>query len=104
MQHVPPPTNGRTPTIRFTINRPIRQLLADARLLGLRQPTQRLLIPGPRTHRTRPALPIAHLLRRRHRGSFLVLRAGIDTIGTDTVRLREGFTAYNPALNETGNE
>jgi hypothetical protein len=33
-----------------------------------------------------------------------VLWADIDTIGTDTVRLREGFTAYNPALNDTGNE
>ncbi|WP_079555692.1 hypothetical protein [Arthrobacter sp. 49Tsu3.1M3] len=51
-----------------------------------------------------PPWPIGHLLRWRHRGSFLVLWADIDTIGTDTVRLREGFTAYNPALNDTGNE
>jgi hypothetical protein len=33
-----------------------------------------------------------------------VLWADIDTIGTDTVRLRKVFTAYNPALNDTGIE
>jgi hypothetical protein len=96
---------GRVADARFTINGPPGQLLADARLLGLivSPHSASSFLGYERTGLARP-WPIAHLLRWRHRGSFLVLWADIDMIGTDTVRLREGFTAYNPALNDTGNE
>jgi sporulation protein YlmC with PRC-barrel domain len=50
---------------------------------------------------TRP-WPLAGLLRWRHRGSFLVLWEDIAALGPDAVRLREGYTAYSPALDDDG--
>ena len=52
-----------------------------------------------RTGQTRPAL-VAHLLRWRHRGSFLVAWADVARIEQDPrrVRLRKGFTRDDASL------
>jgi hypothetical protein len=44
------------------------------------------------------------MLRWRHRGSFLVLWEDIAGIGANRVRLRAGFTAYTPELDDRGQE
>ncbi|MGO4807929.1 PRC-barrel domain containing protein [Arthrobacter sp. 2MCAF15] len=96
---------GRVADARFTIDGPPGQLLTGTSLLGLvASPHSASSFLGyERTGVARP-WPVAQLLRWRHSGSFLVLWADIDIIGTDSVRLREGFTAYSPALSDTGQE
>lgn len=96
---------GRVADARFTIDGPPGQLLAGARLLGLIVSPHSFssFLGYERTGFSRP-WPVAQILRWRHRGSFLVLWADIDIIGTDSVRLREGFTAYSPALSGSGQE
>jgi hypothetical protein len=96
---------GRVADARFTIDGPPGQLLAGASLLGLvvSPHSASSFLGYERTGLARP-WPVAHLLRWRHRGSFLVLWADIDIIGTDSVRLREGFTPYSPVLGESGQE
>jgi sporulation protein YlmC with PRC-barrel domain len=88
--------------VRFAVDGPPRQLLAQARLHGL--------IVSPRSHSsflgyertevTRPAL-IAHLLHRRARGTFLVLWRDLASLEGDAVVLREGAVRYSPRLRDT---
>lgn len=96
---------GRVADARFTIDGPPGQLLAGASLLGLvvSPHSASSFLGYERTGVGRP-WPVAQLLRWRHRGSFLVLWADIDMIGTNFVRLREGFTPYSPALSDNGQE
>ena len=96
---------GRVADARFTLDGPPGQLLAVPRLLGLIvSPHSATSFLGyGRTGLSQP-WPVAQLLRWRHRGSFLVLWPDIEIIGTDSVRLRDGFTAYDPALYDTGQQ
>jgi sporulation protein YlmC with PRC-barrel domain len=50
-----------------------------------------------RKSETAPAV-LARLLRRRERGTFLVLLDDVGSIEPDGVRLRERYTRYSPAL------
>ena len=90
---------GRVADARFIVDGVPRQLLADARLLGLVvSPHSAASFLGyERTGLTQP-WPLAGLLRWRHRRSFLVLWVDIDQISPESVQLRKRFTAYSPAL------
>lgn len=94
---------GRVADARFVIDGSQHQLMADARLMGLvvSPHSASSFLGYERTGLTQP-WPLAGLLRWRHRGSFLVLWADIAELGTGSVRLREGFTPYNPTLDNTG--
>ncbi|HEY8701193.1 MAG TPA: PRC-barrel domain containing protein [Arthrobacter sp.] len=90
---------GRVADARFVVDGPPHQLMADARLLGLMVSPHSVssFLGYERTGVTRP-WPLPQLLRWRHRGSFLVMWEDIAMIGEESVRLRDGFTAYSPAL------
>ena len=96
---------GRVADVRFVVDGSPHQLLADARLLGLVvSPHSAASFLGyERTGLTQP-WPLASLLRWRHRGSFLVLWADIALVRAGSVQLRDRFTAYNPALDNSGQE
>jgi sporulation protein YlmC with PRC-barrel domain len=96
---------GRVADARFVVDGTPRQLLAEARLLGLVvSPHSAASFLGyERTGLSRP-WPLPRMLRWRHRGSFLVLWEDIAMIGAESVRLRPGFTAYSPALDGSGQE
>jgi sporulation protein YlmC with PRC-barrel domain len=92
---------GRVADARFTLDGGPHQLLADARLLGLviSPHSWSSFLGYERTGITQP-WPLPSLLRWRHRGSFLVMWEDIEIIGAESVRLRDGFTAYSPALDD----
>ena len=96
---------GRVADARFVVDGAPRQLMADARLLGLVvSPHSASSFRGyERTGLTQP-WPLPAMLRWRHRGSFLVLWEDIGRIGAESVRLRPGFTAYSPAVDRSGQE
>jgi sporulation protein YlmC with PRC-barrel domain len=96
---------GRVADARFVVDGPPRQLLADARLLGLvvSPHSASSFLGYERTGLDQP-WPLPRMLRWRHRGSFLVLWEDIAMIGRESVRLRAGFTAYSPALDGAGQE
>jgi hypothetical protein len=52
-----------------------------------------------RSEARRPAA-LAGLLRWRHRGTFLVLRSDVASIGTRAVTLSAGFRRYSPVLHQ----
>ena len=80
-------------------------LLAEARLLGLVvSPHSVSSFLGYERTGLRQPWPLPAMLRWRHRGSFLVLWEDIAVIGAEAVRLREGFTAYAPELDGSGQE
>ena len=94
---------GRVADARFVVGGDPTQPMADTRLLGLVvSPHSAASFLGyERTGLTQP-WPIVNLLRWRHRGSFLVLWDDISQMGPGSVRLREGYTAYSPALARSG--
>ena len=96
---------GRVADARFVVDGAPRQLLAEARLLGLVvSPHSASSFLGYERTELRQPWPLPALLRWRHRGSFLVLWEDIAMIGMGSVRLREGFTAYSPELDREGQE
>ena len=96
---------GRVADARFVVDGAPQQLMANARLLGLvvNPHSASSFLGYERTPLNQP-WPLPQLLRWRHRGSFLVLWEDIARVGADSVRLREGFTAYSPALDASGQE
>ncbi|MET4589888.1 PRC-barrel domain containing protein [Arthrobacter sp. 754] len=96
---------GRVADARFVLDGTPRQLMADARLLGLvvSPHSASSFLGYERTGLTQP-WPLPAMLRWRHRGSFLVLWEDIARIGAESVRLRPGFTAYSPAVDRFGQE
>jgi sporulation protein YlmC with PRC-barrel domain len=96
---------GRVADARFIVDGPPQQLMAEARLLGLvvSPHSASSFLGYERTGLSQP-WPLARILRWRHRGSFLVLWEDIAQLGVEYVRLREGFTSYNPKLNNLGQE
>lgn len=96
---------GRVADARFVVDGPAQQLMAEPRLLGLVVSPHSVasFLGYERNGVTRP-WPLAHLLRWRHRGSFLVLWEDIGMIGPEAVRLRPGFIRYSPELDRRGQE
>lgn len=94
---------GRVADVRFVVGEGSRQLLAEARLLGLVvSPHSASSFLGYERYGLTQPWPLAGLLRWRHRGSFLVLWDDVDHLGPDAVRLREGYTPYSAALDDSG--
>ncbi|MDQ0635007.1 sporulation protein YlmC with PRC-barrel domain [Arthrobacter pascens] len=89
---------GRVADARFVVDGAPQQLMAEARLLGLVVSPHSVssFLGYERTGVTQP-WPLPRMLRWRHRGSFLVMWEDIAVMG-ESVRLREGFTAYSPEL------
>ncbi|MBT2530930.1 PRC-barrel domain-containing protein [Arthrobacter sp. ISL-48] len=96
---------GRVADARFVVDGAPQQLMAEARLLGLVVSPHSVssFLGYERTGVNQP-WPLAQMLEWRHRGSFLVMWEDIAMIGEKSVRLREGFTAYSPALDGAGQE
>lgn len=96
---------GRVADARFVVDGRPGHLMAEARLLGIViSPHSAASFLGyERTGVTQP-WPLANILRWRHRGSILVMWPDIARISTDSVQLREGFTAYRPDLDAAGQE
>jgi sporulation protein YlmC with PRC-barrel domain len=96
---------GKVADARFVVDGAPRQLMAEARLLGLvvSPHSASSFLGYERTGLSQP-WPLPAMLRWRHRGSFLVLWEDIAMVGTKGVRLREGFTAYAPELERSGQE
>jgi sporulation protein YlmC with PRC-barrel domain len=96
---------GRVADARFVADGAPRQLMAEARMLGLVVSPHSVssFLGYERTGVNQP-WPLPRMLRWRHRGSFLVMWEDIAMIGEKSVRLREGFTAYSPALDGAGQE
>jgi hypothetical protein len=94
---------GKVADARFVVDGAPRQLMAEARLLGLVVSPHSVssFLGYERRALDEPRL-LARILRWRHRGSFLVMWADIARLGPESVRLREGFTAYSPALDDFG--
>lgn len=92
---------GRVADVRFVLDGPPHQLMAEPRMLGV--------VVGPhsaasflgyeRNGITQPRT-IARILGWRHRGSFLVLWEDIALVGPRSVRLRPGFTRYSTSLQD----
>jgi sporulation protein YlmC with PRC-barrel domain len=96
---------GRVADVRFVLDGVPQQLMAEARLLGLVvSPHSVSSFLGYERTGLRQPWPLPAMLRWRHRGSFLVLWEDIAVIGAEAVRLREGFTAYTPELDGSGQE
>lgn len=94
---------GQVADARFIVDGAPRQLMAEARLLGLVvSPHSASSFLGYERFGLDQPWPLAGMLRWRHRGSFLVLWADIAQLGPRSVRLREGFTAYSPSLGDSG--
>ena len=89
---------GRVADARFVVDGAPQQLMAEARLLGLVVSPHSVssFLGYERTAVTQP-WPLPQMLSWRHRGSFLVMWEDIAVMG-ESVRLREGFTAYSPEL------
>ena len=96
---------GRVADARFVVDGAPRQLLSEARLLGLVvSPHSASSFLGYERTELRQPWPLPAMLRWRHRGSFLVLWEDVAMIGVQGVRLREGFTAYSPVLERSAQE
>jgi sporulation protein YlmC with PRC-barrel domain len=96
--------------VRLVLDGPLDGLLAAPRVHGLRVSprTGTSFLGYERTDENAPAL-LAHWLRRRHRGTFLVLWSDVadadvtrpDEVRSDderAVRLRAGYGRWDPAL------
>ncbi|MGO4534706.1 PRC-barrel domain-containing protein [Leifsonia sp. 2MCAF36] len=90
---------GQVVDARFVLDGPPDGMLAAARLHGLVvSPHAHSSFAGyERTGVDAPAL-IARFLRRRARGSFLVLWTDLESFTDDVIRLRAGATLYSPRL------
>ncbi|MBT2248402.1 PRC-barrel domain-containing protein [Arthrobacter sp. BHU FT2] len=96
---------GRVADVRFVLDGTPRQLMSDARVLGLVvSPHSAASFLGYERIDLAQPWPLANLLRWRHRGSFLVLWEDIAMVGKDSVRLRPGFTRYSASLEDGGQQ
>lgn len=95
--------------LRFVLDGTADTFLAHARLHGLVvSPRTRTSFMGFERSRVRQPWPVSMILRRWHRGTFLVhwpdvaqvpsRRAGVEPDSDAAVVLRAGYTAYEPGL------
>ena len=90
---------GAVVDARFAIDGTPGQLLAEARLVGLLvSPRSRASMWGYERTEVGAPWPIAHYLRRVHRGLFLAAWHDIAVIDVQRVVLRDGFERHDPRL------
>lgn len=92
---------GLVADVRFVLDGPVPRSgsIAGARLLGLVVGPHRAgsFMGYERSHVNRP-WPLAQLLARRERGSFLVLWEDVASARKGHVGLRDGYTRHDPSL------
>lgn len=90
---------GRVIDARFVVDGAPRQLLSDARLDGfvVSDHSGSSFLGYERTDARSPWL-IAHFLRWRHRGAFLVRWEDVERLSPTGIRLRAGYRRYDSAL------
>lgn len=85
--------------VRFALDGPPGQLLAGARLHGLLvSPRTRTPLLGYERTAVRSPWPIAQILRRRHRGTFMVRWEDVQKADVDALHLRAGFRRWSAAM------
>ncbi|MBM7502967.1 PRC-barrel domain-containing protein [Agromyces aurantiacus] len=90
---------GSVVDARFAIDGAPGQLLAAPRLVGLLvSPRSRTSMWGYERTGVSAPWPIAHYLRRVHRGLFLAAWADIARVDEGRVVLRTGFERHDPRL------
>ncbi len=90
---------GYVVDVRFVLDGPPGPLLAGARLHGLLvSPRTGTSFLGYERSTVRAPWPLAHWLRRRHRGTFLVRWEDVAAVEPAAVILRPGFRRVDPAL------
>jgi hypothetical protein len=76
-----------------------RGAVGDARVVGiLVSPRRSGSFHGYERTQVRSPWPIPQLVRRRHRGTYLVRWKDVADVGPDGVRLAAGYTEHDPAL------
>ncbi|KRC51045.1 hypothetical protein ASE16_08915 [Leifsonia sp. Root227] len=90
---------GRVIDARFVVDGAPGQLLADARLDGfvVSGHSGSSFLGYERNDERSPWL-IARFLRWRHRGAFLVRWEDVERLSPTAIKLREGYTRYEPGL------
>ncbi|WP_019136532.1 PRC-barrel domain-containing protein [Cellulomonas massiliensis] len=90
---------GYVVDVRLVLDRPASGLLAVPRVHGLlvSPRTSSSFLGYERRDVRAPAL-LARWLRRRHRGTFLVLWPDVERLGDDEVVLRTGYRRWSPVL------
>lgn len=92
---------GLVADVRFVLDGPAPRSgsVAGARLLGLVVGPHRAgSFMGYERSRVNRPWPLAQLLGRRQRGSFLVLWEDIASVRPGRVELRDGYTRHDPSL------
>jgi len=90
---------GAVVDVRFALDGTPGQLLAEPRLVGLLiSPRSRASMWGYERTEANAPWPIAHYLRRVHRGLFLAAWADVALIDVQRVVLRDGFERHDPRL------
>ena len=89
--------------VRLALDGPFEGPLAAPRIVGLlvSPRTGTSFLGYERRDEQRPAL-LAHLLRRRHRGTFLVQWPDVVAVEEGSVRLRASYRRWSPMLRRTG--
>ncbi|GGI45361.1 sporulation protein YlmC with PRC-barrel domain [Agromyces flavus] len=90
---------GAVVDARFALDGAPGQLLAEPRLVGLLvSPRSRASMWGYERTDVNAPWPIAHYLRRVHRGLFLAAWHDVAMIDVQRVVLRDGFERHDPRL------
>jgi sporulation protein YlmC with PRC-barrel domain len=94
---------GTITDVRLTISGELQRNPSTARVLGLviSPRTRSSFLGYERTTANAPVL-LAHLLRWRHRGTFLAAWEDVARVGEDSVGLRSRYTRYSAVLREGG--
>lgn len=80
-----------------------RGAVGDARVVGiLVSPRRAGSFHGYERTDVRSPWPIPQLVRRRHRGTYLVRWADVADVGVTGVRLAAGYAEHDPALGSAG--
>jgi sporulation protein YlmC with PRC-barrel domain len=90
---------GHVIDVRFVLDGPPGPLLAAARLHGLLvSPRTRTPFLGYERTSVSAPWPLAQLMRRWHRGTFMVRWEDVEEAGPHAIRLRAGHRRWSAAL------
>jgi hypothetical protein len=94
---------GWVTDVRLTISGGLQDNPASPRVLGfVISPRTRSSYLGYERSDARAPVMLAALFRWRHRGTFVAAWEDVETVGSELVRLRRGYTRYSPLLRGAG--